>query len=92
MCNERLSGGETSLPVGLDTSMWRVLGVLETVSIDFQSFVASLETFGRLARRCAVDARYVNSLLRVDALRRSSLEIVDGERPGRRAVSRTPTC
>src|SRR5262245_2001145 len=46
---------------------------------------ASFETFGRLARRsachCAVVARYAIEWLRVDALRRSSLEIVDGDRP-----------
>jgi hypothetical protein len=30
--------------------------------------------------------------VRVDALRLSSLEIVDGSRPVRRAISRTPSC
>jgi len=56
--------------------------------------VANFETFGRLARRsachCAVVARYAIEWLRVDALRRNSLEIVDGERPSRRAISHTP--
>jgi hypothetical protein len=59
------------------------------------SFAASFETFGRLARRsachCAVVARYTTAWLRVDALRRSSLEIVDPDRPSRRAIPRTPT-
>jgi hypothetical protein len=59
------------------------------------SFAASFETFGRLARRsarhCAVVARYSKRYVRVDALRRSSLEIVDGDRFIRRAISRTPT-
>ncbi len=58
------------------------------------SFVASLAGFGRRARRsachCAVEARYSSRPLRVAALRRSSREIVDGERPIRRATSRTP--
>jgi hypothetical protein len=59
------------------------------------AFAASLETFGRLARRsachCAVVARYSKRYVRVDALRRNSLEIVDGDRVSRRAISRTPT-
>jgi len=58
-------------------------------------FAASLETFGRLARRsachCAVLARYSKRYVRVDALRRNSLEIVDAARFNRRAISRTPT-
>lgn len=33
-----------------------------------------------------------NTLLRVAPLRRSSREIVDGECPSRRAISRTPHC
>ena len=57
-----------------------------------QSLAASLETFGRLARRsachCAVDARYANSLLRVDALRRNSRDTVDGDRPSLPAIPR----
>jgi hypothetical protein len=40
----------------------------------------------------AVVARYAAEWLRVDALRRSSREIVDGARPTRRAISRTPSC
>src|SRR5207253_8544398 len=52
------------------------------------SFAASFATFGRLARRsachCAVVARYSKWYVRVDALRRSSLEIVDGARFSRR--------
>jgi hypothetical protein len=59
------------------------------------SLLASFDTFGRLARRsachCAVVARYVIAWLRVEALRRSSLEIVDADRFSRRAISRTPT-
>jgi hypothetical protein len=54
-----------------------------------------LETFGRLARRsachCAVVARYSKRKVRVEALRRNSLEIVDGDRFSRRAIARTPT-
>ena len=53
-----------------------------------------LETSRRLARRsachCAVDARYSSRYVRVDALRRNSREIVDGDRPSRRAIARTP--
>jgi hypothetical protein len=49
---------------------------------------------GRLARisacHWAVLARYSSPPPRVAALRRSSLEIVDGERPSTRAISRTP--
>ena len=55
---------------------------------------ASFAGLGRLARRsachCAVVARYSKRPLRVAALRRNSREIVDGERPSRRATSRTP--
>jgi hypothetical protein len=58
------------------------------------SFVASLASFGRLARRSACHwafvARYSSPPPRVAALRRSSREIVEGERPIRRAISRTP--
>jgi hypothetical protein len=55
---------------------------------------ASFAGLGRLARRsachCAVVARYSNPPLRVAALRRSSREIVDGDRPSWTAISRTP--
>jgi len=58
------------------------------------AFTTSFAGFGRRARRsachCAVVARYANPPLRVAALRRSSLEIVDGDRPSWRAMSRTP--
>ncbi len=60
------------------------------------SFAASLDTLGRLARRSAchwaVEARYSRRYVRVEALRRSSREIVEGSRPRRRAISRTPIC
>ncbi len=60
-----------------------------------RSSAASLPVFGRRASNsafhCATEARYSNRPPRVAALRRSSREIVDGERPNRRAVSRTPT-
>jgi len=55
-----------------------------------------LATFGRLDRRSAchwaVVARYSSDPPRVAALRRSSREIVDGERPAgiNLAISRTP--
>ena len=47
---------------------------------------------GRAARHATAptDARYSSSPPRVAALRRSSREIVDGDRPSRRAISRTP--
>ena len=58
------------------------------------SLPASLATFGRLARRsachCAAVARYSSKPPRVAALRRSSREIVDGDRPTRRAIWQTP--
>src|SRR5512135_754443 len=57
-------------------------------------FAASFATFGRRARRsachCAAMARYSSPPPRVAALRRSSREIVDGDRPTRLAISRTP--
>ena len=50
-----------------------------------RGLTVSFAGFGRRARRsachCAVEARYSRRPLRVAALRRSSLEIVDGERP-----------
>ena len=59
-----------------------------------RSFAASFAAFGRRARRsachCAVVARYSSSPPRVAALRRNSREIVDGDRPSCRAISRTP--
>jgi hypothetical protein len=59
-----------------------------------RSSAASFAVFGRRAIRsafhCATDARYSSFPPRVAALRRSSLEIVDGDRPTRRAISRTP--
>jgi hypothetical protein len=58
------------------------------------SLPASLATLGRLAHRsacqAAVVARYSSTPPRVAALRRSSREIVDGDRPTRRAIWRTP--
>ena len=42
------------------------------------------------AFHCATDARYSSLPPRVAALRRSSREIVDGDRPISRAISRTP--
>ncbi len=60
------------------------------------SFAASLDTLGRRARlsayHWAVDARYSRRYVRVEALRPSSREIVEGSRPRRRAISRTPIC
>src|SRR5680860_1721978 len=57
------------------------------------SLAASLATLGRFARRsachCAVMARYSRLPQRVAALRLSSREIVDGERPSWEAISRT---
>jgi hypothetical protein len=53
-------------------------------------------SLGRAAARsafhCATVARYRNTPPRVSALRRSSREIVDGDRPIRRAISPTPSC
>ena len=58
-------------------------------------FVSSLAGFGRIAARsachCAVWARYSRPPPRVAALRRSSREIVDGDRPSCLAISRTPS-
>jgi hypothetical protein len=58
------------------------------------SLAASFATFGRVARRsachCAVVARYAGAPPRVAALRRNSREMVEGVRPSRRAMSRTP--
>ena len=55
---------------------------------------ASFAVFGRRAINsafhCATEARYSSFPPRVAALRRSSLETVDGDRPIRRAISRTP--
>src|SRR3954451_15289646 len=55
---------------------------------------ASLAVLGRRATssafHCATDGRYSSLPPRVAALRRSSREIVDGERPISRAISRTP--
>src|ERR671921_1671840 len=54
---------------------------------------ASFVGFGRQADRSAchwaVVARYASPPLRVAALRRSSREIVDADRPSRRPISRT---
>jgi hypothetical protein len=56
--------------------------------------LTSFATFGRLARWSACHwpavARYAKPPLRVAAFRRSSREIVDGDRPSMRAISRTP--
>src|SRR3954468_2524591 len=56
---------------------------------------ASLAVLGRRATssafHCATDARYSSLPPRVAALRRSSREIVDGERPLSRAIARTPS-
>jgi hypothetical protein len=58
------------------------------------SLVASLVSLGRLDRRsachCAVVARYSRRPPRVAALRHSSRETVDGDRPSRPAISQTP--
>jgi len=43
------------------------------------------------AFHCATEARYSSRPHRVAALRRNSRQIVDGDRPSRLAVSRTPT-
>src|SRR3954463_15451575 len=55
---------------------------------------ASLAVLGRRATssafHCATDGRYSSLPPRVAALRRSSREIVDGERPSSRAIARTP--
>src|SRR3954465_14418829 len=59
-----------------------------------RSSAASLAVLGRRATssafHCATDARYSSLPPRVAALRRSSREIVDGDRPISRAISRTP--
>src|SRR5665647_1845701 len=59
-----------------------------------RSLATSLAVFGRRATssafHCATPARYSSVPLRVAALRRNSLEIVDGSRPTQRAISRTP--
>src|SRR5665647_2663550 len=59
-----------------------------------RSLATSLAVFGRRATssafHCATPARYSSFPPRVAALRRSSLEIVDGSRPTQRAISRTP--
>src|SRR5919199_3346763 len=59
-----------------------------------RSLVTSFAAFGRLASRsafhCATDARYSSLPPRVAALRLSSREMVEGLRPTRRAISRTP--
>src|SRR5665648_894520 len=59
-----------------------------------RSLTTSLAVFGRRATssafHCAPPARYSSFPPRVAALRRSSLEIVDGSRPTQRAISRTP--
>ena len=58
------------------------------------ALTASFAGFGRRAARsechCAVVARYSRPPLRVAALRRSSREIVDADRPTCRAISRMP--
>ena len=63
------------------------------VADEFGGNVVRIATLGRFARRsarhCAVVARYSHPRLRVAALRRNSREIVDGERPIDRAISRT---
>jgi len=57
--------------------------------------VTSLAAFGRRARRSAchwaIEALYSSRQVRVDVLRRTSREIVDGLRTRRRAMSRTPS-
>src|SRR3954454_3618325 len=59
-----------------------------------RSSAASLAGLGRRATssafHCATDARYSSLPHRVAALRRSSREIVDGDLPTSRAISRTP--
>lgn len=59
-----------------------------------RGFTTNLDGLGRLATssafHCATDARYSNLPPRVAALRVSSLDTVDGLRPIRRAISRTP--
>lgn len=59
-----------------------------------RSLTASFAGFGRRACRSAfrwaVEARYCSFPPRVAALRRSSLEMVDADRPNRRPISRTP--
>ena len=59
-----------------------------------RSFSASLATFGRSAAlsafHCATVARYVRVPPRVAAFRRSSREMVEGDRASLRAISRTP--
>lgn len=58
-------------------------------------FWTSFAVFGRRPRRsachCATEARYSKWYVRVDALRRASRVTVEGERPRRRVISRTPT-
>jgi hypothetical protein len=89
---KRTSGPGTGSPSGLAIAPERRSCTYSRSA----SFAASFETFGRLARRsachCAVVARYTTEWLRVEALRRNSLEIVDADRFSRRAISRTPTC
>src|SRR4051794_21520812 len=59
-----------------------------------RSSAASLAVLGRRATssafHCATDARYSSVPPRVAAFLRSSREIVDGDRPISRAISRTP--
>src|SRR5918995_1489144 len=75
--------GATTTPASLSCTYVRSAG-----------FVTSFARFGRRAARSAchwaVVARYSRPPPLVAALRRSSLEIVDGARPSRRATSRTP--
>src|SRR5262249_57618956 len=80
---QRTSGPATRLPSGLAIAPAR----RSCTYVRKASFAASFAIFGRLERRsachCAVVARYAIAWLRVDALPRSSLEIVDGDRPNR---------
>jgi hypothetical protein len=88
-----LGFGPTVVPSGSFTSpaSW------SCTQVRSRSLSATFATFGRHARvaacHCAIVALQSNRHVRVDAFRRSSREIVDGDpatRRTRRAISRTP--
>ena len=87
---QRTSGPGTAAPPGLV-----IVPASRSCTYSRRAWsAASFAIFGRRARRSACHwaamARYSSPPPRVAAFRRSSREIVDGDRPVRLAISRTP--